>query len=554
MNRVFRLRICLISREYPPETGWGGIGAYTYQHARALKKLGHDVEVIALTPKDSTCDTQPLVNSSDPLYVPVHRACWGFLLQELATLWISLPYTHFAMKSAMALWRKFLEVHNRLPFDVVEAPEHLAEGLFFTLTGICPLVVRLHTPHSKFVRDRYHNLTPSFDHKLLSMLERLAILEANVLSSPSRDLAQFISEDCGIQPANILHVPNPVDVQKFTPDGETALHSRNGATVLFAGRLEERKGIQYLIDAVPLVLKEYSDVRFIIVGSDTETAAGKTSVLRQLKQKLARDGCAQAVQFVGQIAHEQMPAYYRSADICVVPSLYENAPYTVLEAQSSGKPVVTTSAGGSKEYVIDGETGVVVAARDSEALAGALITLLRDKSARASMGWRARETAVARFSNEVIAEQAIATYQVAIDRHHLYADASLYRLGTEKTLTDFVSLLHSYHKNLCDLIARHSLMFRMKRDVLLLYNRPRLFAAKLALALFLKPASLGGARVVEFFNRLDRQVQAQEEQREQAELQALLRSCRAGLNLPINSAQDVRNDDRANCADVISSR
>lgn len=477
------MRICLFSREYPPDTGWGGIGAYTFQHARALKQLGHDVVVISLTGKDMRSDSEIKSDDTDPLFVPIYRASWYHLFAQLSTVWISLPYSLFALKSSFALWRKFLEVHSIEPFDVVEAPEHLGEALFASLCNICPLVVRLHTPHSKFIAEGYHNLYSTFDQHILAMLERITMLEADLLSSPSEDLASYVAADCGIDRATIRIVRNPVDCEKFVPEGRKAIESDGRITVFFAGRLEERKGVQYLIDAVPLVLQRLPNVRFVIVGADTDTGPGKTSVLRALKQKLTQSGSGQSVNFVSHVPLDQMAAYYRSADICVVPSLYENAPYTVLEAQACGKPVIGTSAGGSKEYILDGKTGHIVPSRDASALANAIIKLAESESVRQLMGQNARALSLECFDKGVIVAHAVSTYSQAIEAHALKSDSALYRRAPEQSLSDFVTLLYNYHLNLCDLIYRHSFTFRAKTWLQLARSRPRLCLAKGMLAL-----------------------------------------------------------------------
>ncbi len=523
------MRICLISREYPPDTGWGGIGAYTFQHAKALKEAGHDVEVISLCAKDQKQDGKnPNPEPQNDLFVPVHRAAWGPILEELSTVWISLPYTHFVLKSCLALWRKFLEIHKAKPFDVVEAPEHLAEALFPALTHICPLVLRLHTPHSKFIAERYHNLNSSFDQQLVALLERLVILEADLLSSPSLDLAQFVAADSAVDLSEIKMVPNPVDCIKFNPEGEKALESDGRLTVFFAGRLEERKGIHYLIDAVPEVLKKHPQLRFVIVGADTNTGPGKSSVLAALQKSLEASGAASAVTFVNHVTLDQMPAYYRSADICVVPSLYENAPYTVLEAQASGKPVVGTSAGGSKEYILDGETGFVLPPQDAKALAEAIVKLAEDSDLRESMSKAARARSLELFDKRIIVKQALETYELAIKTHKLNQNQALYRRDPEKSLSDFLSLLYSYHLNLCDLIYRHSFSYRAKYWLQLALKRPRLCSAKLALAALKclnDTFSFAPRKVQQIIQKIETQVQEREEEKEKLLLEKLLSSC-----------------------------
>jgi glycosyltransferase involved in cell wall biosynthesis len=521
------VRICLISREYPPDTGWGGIGAYTYQHARALKEDGHDVEVISLTRKEIRQDFSAGDDPQDSLHVPVHRAAWGHLLDELSTVWISAPYTHFALKSCLALWRKFLQVHSLKPFDVVEAPEHLAEALFPAITRICPLVVRLHTPHSKFIAERYHNLNTSFDQQLLAVVERIPILEADLLSSPSVDLAEYVAADTGVKLSAIAIVRNPVDCKKFCPEGVKAVVPDSRVTVFFAGRLEERKGVHYLIEAVPLILKECADVRFIIVGADTNTGPGGSSVLAALQSKLRGYGVESAVQFIKHVPLDEMPAHYRSADICVVPSLYENAPYTVLEAQASGKPVVGTAAGGSKEYIADGQSGFVVPARDAESLSAAIVKLVKDASLRQEMGRAARELSLLQFDRTVIVRAALASYEKAIAAHRSPADAALYKRSPEQSLADFVSLLLAYHKGLCDLIYRHSLTYRLKFWLQLAFCRPRLAAARVLLSWLkvLQKAGLAGAGLEALAARLESQVNERESEKDRLLLEQLMAAC-----------------------------
>lgn len=518
------MRICLISREYPPDTGWGGIGAYTFQHARALTNAGHDVEVISLCKKDAKEDSTQKGNPSDNFFVPVHRAVWGDLLQDLSTIWISIPYTHFALKSALALWRKFLEIHAQRPFDVIEAPEHLAEAIFPAITRICPLVVRLHTPHSKFVRESYHNLNASFDQRLISILERTAMLEADLLSSPSVALASYVAFDTGIDISSIQIVRNPVDTVRFSPSGQRPYFERDAVTVFFAGRLEERKGVHVLVEAIPLVLSSCPTVKFVIVGADTDTGPGKSSVLMELRKKLEVSGALTAVQFIDHVPLTDMPDHYRSADICVVPSLYENAPYTVLEASASGRPVIGTTGGGSSEYIADGETGIVVPVKDCKALAQAIIDLANDENRRSEMGDMGRQRVEREYDSKIIAIEAVKSYQMAIEKHQTLS-SGLYRNPPQESLKDFVQLLYTYHVSLCDLIYRHSLTYRIKFWCKNIMNRPRLTGAKVLLAIinslpsgFTKPFSL-------YSQELSTKIAALEKICESQIVEELMRKC-----------------------------
>lgn len=519
------LRICLISREFPPDTGWGGIGAYTFQHARALIDAGHDVEIISLCKKDGTEDSTSKREPSDTFFAPVHRAVWGNLLQDLSTIWISIPYTHFALKSALALWRKFLEIHSQRPFDVIEAPEHLAEAIFPAITRICPLVVRLHTPHSKFVRENYHNLNANFDQRLISILERTAMLEADLLSSPSVALASYVAFDTGIDISRIQIVRNPVDTVRFSPTSQRSDLKRDEVTVFFAGRLEERKGVHVLAEAIPLVLSSCPKVKFVIVGADTNTGPGKSSVLMNLRKKLEVTGALTSVQFINHVPLTDMPDHYRSADICVVPSLYENAPYTVLEASASGRPVIGTTGGGSSEYISDGETGIVVPIKDSKALAQAIIDLANDENKRSEMGQMGRQRVEREYDSKIIAIEAVKSYQLAIEKHQADSASGLYRKQPLESLKDFVQLLYSYHLSLCDLIYRHSLIYRIKFWWKSFASRPRLTGAKVLLSV-LNCLPEGFAKPFAHYSEtLSTQIVTLEKLRENQFVEGLMRKC-----------------------------
>lgn len=545
------MRICLISREYPPETGWGGIGAYTYQHAQALLEAGHDVEVISICKKDSTVDMAPQGDRNDTSIIRVHRAAWGSLLDELSAIRVSLPHTHFLLKAALALWRKFLEVHSQRPFDVIEAPEHLAEALFPTLTRICPTVVRLHTPHSKFVREGYSNINVNFDQRFVCILERMAMLEADLLSSPSIDLASYVASDTGIDLSKIQIVRNPVDTIRFTPIGEVAVIKPDKVNVFFAGRLEERKGIHYLIDAVPEILAACPNVNFIIVGADSNTAAGNASVLAELKSRLELSGAAAAVSFVSHVPLTEMPSYYRSADICVVPSLYENAPYTVLEALATGKPVIGSNAGGTPEYIADDETGLVVPAKDSKALAQAIISLVSDEDKRKAMGIRAREQALGLYEKKVIAEEAVASYQLAMQKYNSKLASALYKKSPEQSLSDFVHLLYSYNENLNDYLYINSWAYKLKYWQQYSVQHPDLFLAKIK-ALFLRklPKALRSKDIQTSLEQIRSQIIESDKNREAQGVKSLLEACQLKNVERLKPAESMNNEPNALQQDI----
>lgn len=468
------MRICLISREYPPETGWGGIATFTRHLAHGLKEIGHDVVVVSLSK-----DEDKLVDDDG---IPVHRVKQEWLGKRLGTISLCMPYSRYVLMTSTALWRKFFLLHSEQPFDVVDTPELLAEGFFPSITKALPLLIRLYTPHSKFIAERLHNVTPSFDHEFVAGVERIAMLGASVLSSPSRDLAEFVANDLNYDVEDIHIVRNPISASEFSDEGIKHLASDQGKMrVLFVGRLEERKGIHYLVKAIPEIVMRHKNVEFVIIGDDTKNASGQKSVLDELKAIIAKHEIKQYVTFIPRVPLTDLPGYYRSADICVIPSVYDNSPYTCLEAMSCGRPVVATTGGGTAEYFVNGESGIAVAPKDENALASAINRLLQDTEYRLQIGRNARKHVLANFDRKVVADQTCQLYKLAQQRHAERSRSQFYIKPPAKVLQDTVFMLSAFDTMIYDTLYQYSWRFRAIHWYRIMRYRPRLFLAKTTL-------------------------------------------------------------------------
>ena len=469
------MRICLISREFPPDTGFGGIATFAKHLAYGLKDLGHDVVVISMVKDGEAAKTVTEYG------ITVHRVEPYEIEGELGAVSMCMPVSRFVLRATSALWYKFFEVHEEKPFDVVDTPELLAEGLVPAITKAVPLLIRLYTPHSKFMAEGLHNVSPTFDHQFVAMLERIAMRCADVITSPSEDLADFVANDMNYPREQIQIVRNPIDPEVFAPQGEVAIAPDGRKTVLFVGRLEERKGVRYLVEAIPMIAKRYSNVRFIIIGDDTVYASGgKTSMLALIKELLSASGCLPLVQFIDRVPLTSLPDYYRSADVCVVPSVYDNSPYTCLEAMSCGRAVIGSFAGGTREYMTDGESGLLVPPRDPSAIADAVVRILSDEKEQKRLGENARARVLEKFQRKEIARQTTVLYDLAKARFN--ASNGLYLKESQKFTPDADAFMYSFDKMIYDLLYQQSYRFRLRHWFKLGKARPRLFGAIVVLA------------------------------------------------------------------------
>jgi glycosyltransferase involved in cell wall biosynthesis len=188
-------------------------------------------------------------------------------------------------------------------------------------------------------------------------------------------------------------LPKGVDSERFAPDGSDrrrALRLQDKRVIVTVARLVPIKNLRLLIDAVAMVRARVANVHLVIVGDGPEADA--------LKQHAAALDLADAVTYMGYVAHADTPPFYRTGDLFALSSDFDNSPNVVLEAMASGLPVVATDVGGVREFVADGVGGAVVPPRDAAALSAALETYLISPDLAQAAGAHNRQRATAEFS------------------------------------------------------------------------------------------------------------------------------------------------------------
>lgn len=205
-------------------------------------------------------------------------------------------------------------------------------------------------------------------------------------------------------PAEYEIIPNGIDLPHF---GEDVLpmdeFSDGKLNILFVGRMEKRKGFKHLLGAYEKVKREYPECRLIVVGPEGRA-------WRKYRDLAAKRNLRDVV-FAGYVEYDELPRYYKSADIFCSPATdKESFGLVLLEAMAMGKPVVASDIAGYAAVASDGVDGVLVRPRDDGALARAILGLLRDKPLRESMGAMGKIKA-ANFGWETVAEQVMTFYE-----------------------------------------------------------------------------------------------------------------------------------------------
>ena len=353
----------------------GGVTLHISYLERYFTRMGHEVKVIAPASK--------VVSSFGDRFIPIGRPRPIPTSGSIARVTIS-PWLSSRVKAVL----------NQENFDII----HLHEPL---MPMLCTTVLRLSqtanigTFHACHGRPGYNFAKPIGKWILRRWFRKLDGKIA--VSKPAMEFAH------GHFPGYYNIIPNGVDLDHFSPDVSPIDEFCDGkVNILFVGRLEKRKGLNYLLEAFRQVKQEISNSRLIIVGPGTR-------LRRKYKRQVMRSGLKDVV-FVGYVAYDELPRYYKTADVFCAPATgRESFGIILLEAMAVGKPIVASNIEGYASVVTHGVDGLLVPPEDKEMLAQALISLLTDQSLRQEMGAKGRVKAL-EYSWEHVAQNVLNYY------------------------------------------------------------------------------------------------------------------------------------------------
>jgi glycosyltransferase involved in cell wall biosynthesis len=215
----------------------------------------------------------------------------------------------------------------------------------------------------------------------------------------------------GVPAGRIAVVPCGVDTTLFTADGPTAPRTER-LRLLTVSRLVPRKGVGNAIEALGRLVRRGVDAELVVIGGagDADHLEAEPEIDR-LQAIIAAEGLEDRVVLAGGIAHEDLPAWYRSADVVVCAPWYEPFGIVPVEAMATGRAVVATRVGGLIDTVVDDGTGVHVPPRDPDALADAIGALLADPDRRRRYERAGRRRAGIRYTWRRIAADTLRTYE-----------------------------------------------------------------------------------------------------------------------------------------------
>jgi D-inositol-3-phosphate glycosyltransferase len=383
---VTRMRVAMISEHASPLAMLGGVDAggqntHVAELALALAQRGHEVRVYTRRDDPGLPDEVPLADGVCVEHVPAGPA-------ERVPKDDLLPFMGEFGRWLAARWTSPAFVP-----DVVHAHFWMSGLAALTATSVSriPVVVTYHALGS--IKRRFLGDKDTSPETRIGLERELGHLADRVVAQSTGEVDEL--GRMGVPRSSIQIVPSGVNIDRFTPAGP-AVERSDRPRILSAGRMVERKGFGDLIRALRLV----PDAELVVIGGPPAAELSGDPVAVGLSRLAEKLGVADRLRMVGSVPPEDMPAWYRSADVVACAPWYEPFGLTPLEAMACGVPVVAYAVGGLAESVIDGVTGILVPGRDVRALAGALRTVIGDEVRRMSYASAAVDRVRSRYTWE----------------------------------------------------------------------------------------------------------------------------------------------------------
>jgi glycosyltransferase involved in cell wall biosynthesis len=396
------VKVCFLSPEYLPLSG--GTGAYVYYLSKELMKLGN-----------SACIVTGYNESRDVKINDRHRI---FFIKSLKA-----PVVKSFLFAAAAS-RKLNSIRGSFPVDIAHVNLPLVPSFAVPSGFGRTLISTVHSTwkgEAEAIRGEPYSRLNSNEKFMVSFNWLLRVFEERMLERSNRVIAvsdftrRELLQYYKVKEAKIRVIHNGVDVDKFKPaadklkaKAELGFNPEDKA-ILSVGRLYARKGLFTLIESMAFVTRKFRNAKFIIAGK------GLSNEMKKLVSYATKLGVKDNIVFTGYFPDKKLPRLYQAADIFAFSTFYENLPFAVLEALSTGLPVVTTRVGGIPEMIDSGKNGFLVEPSNSKELADKILYYLEHPAAASEMGLLARKTIESQFDWRLIVKKVVKVYDEALN-------------------------------------------------------------------------------------------------------------------------------------------
>lgn len=390
---MINVNICLVSKElYPYQKA--GIGVYINNLSNMLTAHGHTVYII-------TNYNNGLENKNKKIHViGVNPYESGEIIEEY-----SLAY-------ALSVKKQLEELTQQVRIDLIEFADYMGEAYFAILYKKIkgqfqdiPFILKLHTPTFECYQANELQVPES----ILIAQEDYTIKNIDYVYAISKTMAETVKSRLELDKVNVIFNPINLPVSQ-----EELLDIENlQPYILFVGRYEKRKGLDYFVKSALYLIEQYNtQLKFIIIGQDTVNPSTQKSVKEEIEQLIPEVYKSQFI-WISTLEQTQLITYYAKALICVFPSRFEGFGNVCAEAMLNGAPVVVSSNTGLEEIVGYGKYGIVFENGNQKDLNEKLLMLVKDTKLRKELSKKGQLHAQS-FSLERLYEAQIAYYESVI--------------------------------------------------------------------------------------------------------------------------------------------
>lgn len=393
------MKICMVTPWFPnlkakPLESQQGI--FEYKQTMKLAERGTEFKVISIKWHGQS-DHELIADN-----VEVYRVPSIFVFSQ-----IRYPVPNF-----IALIREIKRVLNKENFDLIEFVNQLyltSVPIFLVKKRGIPIIVDVFAipGDSWFYGDR---IIDGIAHAYERIIGNGILKAADGILSENSSLYDYFSR-IGIEANRIYAITKGVDTELFQPRitsnsfrSELGIKEKD-VVILYVGRLDLVKGVNYLLQAAERILGDHNNIKFLIIGDGN---------LRREYEKFVKP-LSHSIIFTGW--RNDIPQLMNIADILVLPSLSEGAANVVMEACASGLPVIATEVGEVPQVVSDGETGVLIKPKDVDGLVEAMGKVIDNPSLARKMGEAGRKRMEKKYSWEIICDKLERAYQDVIDKY-----------------------------------------------------------------------------------------------------------------------------------------
>jgi len=248
-----------------------------------------------------------------------------------------------------------------------------------------------------------HSLQRTFKGYKYNLFSRLILTKSANLHLTASQVNANLMNEFGASEVKIL--PNGVDIEKF----DFKLDNREQRLILFVGRFERDKGIHILLESLKLL---DMPTKLVIIGPNQDTAYlnDMLHVIEEINREKKHE-----ILYLGSLSHDEIIQWHHRATIFVCPSLHEDFGIVILEAMSSGTPVIASDIGGIKDIITNNHEGILVVADNKVKLAEAIENLLKDEKLRQDLAKEARIKIERKFTWLSVTKELSEIYEKLVD-------------------------------------------------------------------------------------------------------------------------------------------